>query len=322
MWKTGGAIVAGPLALGLVSLLVACARAPESNQIASTIRCEFGPGQSLGPLVNSPVFDGSPTVSADETELIFTSGRNGQQELFVSTRPSKQDAWSEPVNLGPLVNDSISDDFSPRLSNDGKALYFGSFDRREGFGTGDMYVATRASRQHPWGQATNLGPRLNTEEFEAFPTPSADGKMLYFNRSTTFDSQDSDIYVTSRSGPDDEWSEPQRVPSGINTERAEFSPAVTADGNTLYFASERSGTIEIWVSTRGHPAEAWGTPEKLGADINVPRAMTLAPFLSSDQRSLYYMSARPDVSAGEACTPRSCFDRLDLYVATVNCRPG
>jgi Tol biopolymer transport system component len=318
MRKTDSAIFVGPLAFGLVSLIVVCARAPESNHVASIMRCEFGPGQSVGPLVNSPVFDGSPTVSADETELIFTSGRNGQQELFVSTRPSKQDAWSEPVNLGPLVNDSISDDFSPRLSNDGMALYFGSFDRRGDFGTGDMYVATRASRQHPWGQATNLGPRLNTEEFEAFPTPTADGNMLYFNRSTTFDSQDSDIYVTSRSGPDDEWSKPQRASSEINSERAEFSPAVTADGNTLYFASERSGTIEIWVSTRVHTAGAWDTPQKLGADVNVPRAMTLAPFLSSDQRSLYFMSARPD-SAGATCTPRTCFDRLDLYVATVSC---
>lgn len=310
----------GPLAVGLVSLIVTCARAPESNQLASGVRCEFGTGQSLGHLVNSPVFDGSPTVSGDETELIFTSGRDGQQDLFVSTRPSQQDTWREPVNLGPLVNDSISDDFSPRLSNDGTVLYFGSFDRREGFGKGDMYVATRASRQHPWGHATNLGPRLNTEEFEAFPTPTADGNTLYFNRSTTFDSQNSDIYVTSRSGPDDEWSEPTRAPSGINTQRAEFSPSLTSDGNTLYFASERGGHIEIWFSTRGHQADAWGAPQRLGADINVPRGMTLAPFLSYDQRSLYYMSARPDVAADEACTPRSCFDRLDLYVATVNCR--
>jgi Tol biopolymer transport system component len=265
------------------------------------------------------VFDGSPTVSADETELIFTSGRNGQQDLFVSTRPSTQAAWSEPVNLGLLVNDSISDDFSPRLSSDGGALYLGSFDRSGGFGKGDMYVATRSSRQHPWGIATNLGARLNTEEFEAFPTPSADGKMLYFNRSTTFDSQDSDIWVTSRAGPEDEWGVPQRVPNGINSERAEFSPSLTADGNTLYFASERSGNIEVWVSRRGHRAEAWGTPQRLGADINVPRAMTLAPFLSNDQRSIYFMSARPD-SAGAVCTPMTCFDRLDLYVATMDCR--
>jgi Tol biopolymer transport system component len=259
-------------------------------------------------------------VSADETELFFTSGREGQQDLFVSTRPNKKATWGDPVNLGAPINDSISDDFSPRLSSDGRALYFASFNRSGGFGKGDMYVATRASRQHPWGHATNLGPRLNTDAFEAFPTPSADGTMLYFNRSTTFDSQDSDIWVTARAGPEDEWSAPQRAPNGINSERAEFSPSLSTDGNTLYFASERSGSIEMWVSRRGDRTQDWGAPERLGADVNVPRSMTLAPFISTDQRSLYFMSARADAGVGEACTPMTCFDRLDLYVASVICR--
>jgi Tol biopolymer transport system component len=306
-------------ALSVASLIAFCAPAPGSNEIASNVRCEFGPVQSLGPIVNSAAFDGSPTVSADETELFFTSERKGQQDLFVSTRASSEAAWSEPVNLGAPIDDPIAGDFSLRLSSDGKALYFAS-NRSGGFGKADMYVATRASRQDPWGRATNLGPRLNTDAFEAFPTPSADGKMLYFNRSTAFDSQDSDIWVTTRAGPEDPWSAPQRAPSGINSERAEFSPALSTDGNTLYFASEREGSTEIWVSTRENRTRAWDPPRRLGANVNVPRSMTLAPFISHDQRSLYFMSARPDAAAGAACTPRSCFDRLDLYVATVNCR--
>jgi Tol biopolymer transport system component len=307
-------------ALSIAGLIAFCAPARESNESASNARCEFGPGQNLGAGVNSPRFDGSPTVSADETELIFTSSREGQQDLFVSTRPSKQAVWSEPVKVSALINDSVSDDFSPRLSSDGKALYFASFNRSGGFGKGDMYVATRASRQHPWGQATNLGPLLNTDAFEAFPTPSADGKMLYFNRSTAFDSQDSDLWVTTRAGPEDQWSMPQRIQGGINSERAEFSPSLSPDGHTLFFASERGGSIEIWVSTGEHRTQEWGAPQRLGADVNVPRSMTLAPFISNDQRSLYFMSARPDAAEGDACTPRTCFDRLDLYVATVNCR--
>src|SRR4029450_10966631 len=118
----------------------------------------------------------------------------------------------------------------------------------------DVYVGSRASRQHPWSAAANLGPRLNTDAFEAFPTPTPDGAMLYFNRSTSFDSQDSDtlgafttptpagamlyfnrstsfdsqdsdIWLTSRANPAGEWSEPQRAPAPINSARAEFSPA-------------------------------------------------------------------------------------------------
>jgi hypothetical protein len=67
--------------------------------------------------------------------------------------------------------------------------------------------------------------------------------MLYFERSTTFASQDSDIWVTLRAGPEDQWSVPQRAPAGINSERAEFSPSLSTDGNTLYLASERCGSL-------------------------------------------------------------------------------
>lgn len=305
--------------LSIANAITFCAPARETSEKGSQARCEVGTAQTLGPPVNSSAFDGSPTVSTDETELFFTSERIGQRDLFVSTRPSKQAAWGEPVNLGPPVDDPNAGDFSLRLSPDGKSLYFAS-NRSGGFGTADMYVATRASRQHPWGPAVNLGPNLNTEAFEAFPTPSADGRTLFFNRSTAFDSDDSDIWITTRANPTDPWSRPRRVPRGINSERAEFSPSLSADGTTLYFASGRRGAIEIWVSTRrDRGSQAWGPPQRLGADVNLPGAMTLAPFISGDQRSLYFMAARPDAGAREACTPATCFRRVDLYIAPVNC---
>jgi OmpA-OmpF porin, OOP family len=204
--------------------------------------CEFGPAQNLGPSVNSRGFDGSPTVSADEKTLFLTSGRNGQQDLFVSTRPDRESPWGDPLNLGNLVNDSIGDDFSLRLSKDGKALYFAS-NRSGGYGAGDLYVATRESTEHAWSCAINLGPVLNTAAFEAFPTPGPDGNTLYFNRSTTFDSQDSDIFVTTRTKAQAPWELPQRLPMPINGPGAEFSPSISADGLSLYFASDRSGNL-------------------------------------------------------------------------------
>lgn len=309
-------------ALALMTLVVSCAQAPQSS--SAILRCEYGSGQSLGPMVNSSVFDGSPTVSSNDTELLFTSARHpnaprGQQDIFVSRRSAKDAPWSTPVNAGPMINDSSGDDFSLRLSNDGKALYFAS-NRKGGFGTGDMYVATRASLEAPWTLAENLGSPLNTEAFEAFPSPSTDGLTLFFNRSTTFDSQDSDIWVSTRAHADDHWSPPERVSGAINSERAEFSPALSPDGNRLYFASERGGSIELWVATRGDDTREWNAPEKLGTDVNVPRSMTLGPFIANDQRSLYFMAARQDLAAADACTPGTCFDRLDLYVSTMSCR--
>jgi OmpA-OmpF porin, OOP family len=234
-------------AMLFVASLVCCAPVGETNDTRG--RCEYGPVQSLGPLVNSPEFDGAPTVSPDETELLFTSERKGFVDLFVSTRPNRETPWTEPVNLGPPIDDPSAGDFSLRLSCDGNTLYFSST-RSGGFGKADNYVAVRESRQHPWGLAANLGSRLNTDAFEAFPTPTPDGAMLYFNRSTSFDSQDSDIWLTSRANPAGEWSEPQRAPAPINSARAEFSPAFSPDGLTMYFASDRDGTVAVWASTR------------------------------------------------------------------------
>jgi Tol biopolymer transport system component len=299
--------------------LVFCAPVRQSTESAALARCEYGPVQSLGPIVNSPVFDGSPTVSVDETELLFTSERKGFVDLFVSTRSHREASWTAPSNLGPPVDDPSASDFSLRLSSDGNTLYFAST-RSGGFGKADIYAATRASRQHPWGPAANLGPGLNTDAFEAFPTPTPDGTTLYFNRSTSFDSQDSDIWLTSRANPAGEWSEPQRAPAPINSTRAEFSPAFSADGLTMYFASDRDGTVAVWVSTRRNPSEQWSAPEKLGPEVNVAGSMTLAPFISSNQRALYFMQARPASASGAACTPMTCFNRVDLYVAAVNCR--
>ena len=267
-----------------------------------------------------PEEEGSPTVSADETNLFFTSGRNGQEDLFVSMRPRTESPWGEPANLGDSVNDSIGDDFSLRLAMNGLALYFAS-NRAGGFGAGDLYVTTRDSPDRDWGRATNLGSVINTAAFEAFPTPSPDGNTLYFNRSTTFDSQDSDIWVTSRADAHSPWAAPQ--PLGIvNGARAEFSPSISADGLSLYFASDRDGnlgSIDIWVSTRRSAADAWGLPRNLGTNINAQGAMTLAPFITANNRALYFMAARPDTSSANPCTPKTCFERLDLYVAVHAC---
>jgi hypothetical protein len=136
-------------ALALMKLLVSCGPAPEPNRSTAIHNCECGAAQSLGPIVNSSVFDGSPTVSADGTELLFTSARHptaprGQQDIFVSRRSDKNAPWSTPVNAGTVINDAFGDDFSLRLSNDGKALYYAS-NRSGGFGKDDNTMARKGA---------------------------------------------------------------------------------------------------------------------------------------------------------------------------------
>ena len=69
--------------------------------------------------------DVDPAVSPDESFLIFGSSRKAGQgiDLFVVFR--KGDGWGDPVHLGDTINSPLSD-AEPRLSPDGKTLYFSS----------------------------------------------------------------------------------------------------------------------------------------------------------------------------------------------------
>ncbi len=70
--------------------------------------------------------DSSPTASADETEIFFSSDRpggRGGRDIYYATRPDRFSDFSAPTNLGELFN-GVDDDTHPALSTDGRTLYF------------------------------------------------------------------------------------------------------------------------------------------------------------------------------------------------------
>jgi hypothetical protein len=109
------------------------------------------------------------TIRSDGLELIFTSDRPGGMgglDLWVSTRNTTRDLWTEPVNLGSPVN-STFDDRGPGLSRDGLTLFFSST-RPGGSGNGDLWMTMRWPRRRwrwipllsrPSGQANSVVER-------------------------------------------------------------------------------------------------------------------------------------------------------------------
>lgn len=91
-----------------------------------------------------------------------------------------------------------------------------------------------------------------------------------------------------------EWSEPVNLGAPINSPGADQSPALSADGLTLYFASDRPGGlggVDVWVSHRASPDGPWDTPVNLGPTINSPDGDT-GPDLSPDGHLLFFSSNR------------------------------
>jgi len=97
------------------------------------------------------IADGSMGIRGDGREMIFwpggaagsRPGSVGLADLWVSTRLTPNDPWSEPHNLGPGVN-STSAEFTVGLSHDGRTLLFGS-NRGGGLGLFDLWVSYRGS---------------------------------------------------------------------------------------------------------------------------------------------------------------------------------
>lgn len=153
-----------------------------------TIDADWGAPVNLGPTVNTWADEISPCISADGLQLYFSGyirpeytrpGGYGIADLWVTTRPTKDDPWEEPVNLGPTVNTSANDG-APSISADGRTLFFLS-DRLGGYGHYDLWMTRRATTDQPWEEPVNLGPQVNTSARESAPDISADGSTLYFN---------------------------------------------------------------------------------------------------------------------------------------------
>jgi len=124
--------------------------------------------------------DDYPEVSADGLELYFESSRPGGYggfDIWVSSRATTSDPWSEPINLGPNVN-SGSIDGCPSISSDGLMLFLCS-NRPGGYGDFDIWVTTRPTTDAEWGPPVNY-PSLNRSLQDFDPAISPDGSVLYF----------------------------------------------------------------------------------------------------------------------------------------------
>jgi len=257
----------------------------------------FGTPTNLGPMVNTSHGDADTCLSMDMLELYFDSDRpggSGNWDLWVAKRTSKDDDWTQPVNLGPTINSSAwYHDAS--ISADKLSLLFGS-NRSGGYGGDDLWITKRATINDAWGTPENLGSTINSSNNEMDPALSADGLQLYFcsqNRPGGYGSFD--IFVSTRASLNDDWEPPVNLGPPINTSYADYSPNMSADGLTLFFCSERPdgyGDADLWVTRRPTTNDDWGEPINLGPTVN-SLDWEGDPDLSSDGTVLLLTSDRP-----------------------------
>ncbi|AMY09319.1 WD40-like Beta Propeller Repeat [Luteitalea pratensis] len=110
------------------------------------------------------------------------------------------------------------------------------------------------------------------------------------------------------------WTAPVNLGAPVNSTFADAGPAVSKEGLSLYFHSERpggQGSTDIWVSQRAGEDEPWGPPANIGTTVNTLFIEAVAA-LSRDEHWLFFSSDRPG--------PSIRFDGLEMFFFSD--RPG
>ena len=247
-------------------------------------------------------------LSAFALLALLTSYPTAAPESSDRSEPEFSD-WSEPVNLGPIVNSSAADG-SPALSKDGRSLYFAS--RRPGeLGGNDIYVSQWDDGSGWWGVPVNLGPVVNSSATEFSPNLSRDGHWLFFhsNRPGSF-VPGVDIWVSYRKHVHDNfsWEPPVHLGPGVNAPGLDTSPSFFANDDAgmpqLFFASNRgiTGGNDIYVSDL--MADGTFGPATLVPELSSPQVEPGAS-IRFDGLEAFVFSARPESHGG-----------FDLWTAT------
>lgn len=243
--------------------------------------CELLSGDYLSAKNNFLIFKGK--YAGDNKELISKTDKYILDCNF-AIQAIKNPVKYEPINMGFYIN-SEHRDYFPALTADNQTIIFS----RVLNGNEDFYTSSK--KDNEWQKAVPLSNQINTPNYnEGAQSISPDGKYLFFTGCNRPDGLGRcDIYVSRKEGK--EWGKAKNLGNIINSDFWEAQPAITPDGNTLYFVSNRPGGIggyDIWKSTLTDEG-SWAEPVNLGPQINTPYDES-TPFMHADGKTLYFSS--------------------------------
>lgn len=230
---------------------------------------------NMGANINSVNEEYLPSISADGKYFIFTrqfieqkncAMEEGQEDFYIST----DNKIATPIReLNSPCNEG-----APSLSVSGDYMFFAACADREGsymgnnkgYGSCDIFYTQKINGK--WSNPQNVGPPINTANWETQPSFSSDGKTLYFIRGSNRNKV-GDVYY-SEIGADGRFKDPIKMGDNINTDKNEQSVFIHPDNNSLYFTSNGKigmGKTDIYLSRRQSDG-SWGEAINLGYPIN------------------------------------------------------
>ena len=242
----------------------------------------------LSDTVNAFVMQYFPVLTADQQQLIFTRRMGGgpsDDEDLVISKKNARGRWLAPESISKNINSDLNEG-TCTISADGRKLIFTSCVGRQGYGSCDLYESVRTGDE--WSKPRNLGPNVNSAEWESQPSLSADGRTLYFISDRRGGVGRRDIWV-SLLNENGDWTRARNVGKPINTIYDEISPFIHVNNRVLYFASNGLvgfGGYDLFFSEKDS-ASRWTDPKNIGSPINNHEDQ-FSLFITADGKRGYY----------------------------------
>lgn len=164
-----------------------------------------------------------------------------------------------------------------------------NFDNFTGQGFSDVYETTLDTKKGKWTKPVKLKGGINTKYNEGafvYDKKSNTGYYMKCNGEKSA-KENCNIFCSVWNEKENVWAESKAFDFSDEI----FStgqPALSSDGNTLYFVSNMAGGLggkDLWVIKR--KAGVWGLPKNLGAPVNTPYN-EMFPYVLND--TLYFSS--------------------------------
>jgi hypothetical protein len=189
-------------------------------------------------------------LSRDEHHLFFGRPRpGGFADVWVSYRSDPKDdfGWQAPEPLGPAINTDNAAESTPRhFENRRLGLSQLYFYRNPGaVGSLDIYVAEAFGAAQPISE-------LNSPQIDAGAALSRNGLEIFFHSDRPGTLGQRDLWISVRTSVFTAWSVPVNM-GVLNSQLNDTAPNISADGETLFFTSDRAGGAgrsDLYMTTR------------------------------------------------------------------------
>ncbi|NNC84465.1 MAG: OmpA family protein [Bacteroidia bacterium] len=180
-------------------------------------------------------------------------------------------------NLSQLNTDSY--DFSVVASSAHPNTVWFTSSRQEATGTkNDKWIGQKEfdlfkasiDNNGKWSTPVPVIEPLNSEASDGVACYDPTGSIMYFTRCERIKNKNGYCKIYSATASGEGWGDPISMPFNSD-DYTSGHPALSIDGNTMYFASDMPGGLggkDIWMSKKNKSTGEWGAPQNMGSKFN------------------------------------------------------